>query len=285
MRVELDVCGAWVMLANAGGWRPVVVRRAGWVDLRGHPVAALGTADDDADDRVGLGPGDALVAVRPPRTRRLRRVPAPADDAAGLALLDALLPASGVAFAPHALEAALTIQVPETTTDAWQRQVDTVREPGADNVAGPRFPLGDRQPDLWSQPPRPPRVARFRLDSAELDVRDVRALLRRMLASWRIDALVEGTDVELLGTELVTNALLHAGTPATITVRYEGDRVRVEVRDPSSTPPRPRTPRPDRVGGRGLWLVERLAHRWGTRPDGDGKVVWFEARVHHPPER
>src|SRR4051794_2413693 len=36
-KVELDACGAWITLTNADTIRPVVVRRAGWVDVRGHP--------------------------------------------------------------------------------------------------------------------------------------------------------------------------------------------------------------------------------------------------------
>jgi hypothetical protein len=61
-KVELDTCGAWVTVANADTPRPLVVRRAEWVDVRGHPFEA---ATALADDRIGLGPGDALVLARP----------------------------------------------------------------------------------------------------------------------------------------------------------------------------------------------------------------------------
>src|SRR5690242_17004735 len=55
-KLELDVCGAWLTIANGCVERPVVIRRAGWVDLRGHPGQALGGAGHPpADDRVGLG--------------------------------------------------------------------------------------------------------------------------------------------------------------------------------------------------------------------------------------
>ncbi|MDQ1372697.1 MAG: hypothetical protein QOJ09_35, partial [Actinomycetota bacterium] len=64
-RLELDRCGAWVTLCAAGHPRPIVVRRAGWVDLRGQPGQLLGLFGDVssslAEDVVGLGPGDALV--------------------------------------------------------------------------------------------------------------------------------------------------------------------------------------------------------------------------------
>ncbi|MBW3669769.1 MAG: SpoIIE family protein phosphatase, partial [Actinobacteria bacterium] len=62
-RLELDMCGAWITLACAGHPRPIVVRRAGWIDVRGMPGMLLGLFDDPdlAVDRVGLGPGDSLV--------------------------------------------------------------------------------------------------------------------------------------------------------------------------------------------------------------------------------
>ena len=62
-RLELDTCGAWLTLASAGHPLPVLVRRAGRVEVRGHATLPLGMFDTIApvDERVGLGPGDALV--------------------------------------------------------------------------------------------------------------------------------------------------------------------------------------------------------------------------------
>ncbi len=61
--LEQDVCGAWITLAVAGHPLPVVVRRAGWIDVRGQSGSLLGLFEDIdvAEDRVGLGPGDAIV--------------------------------------------------------------------------------------------------------------------------------------------------------------------------------------------------------------------------------
>ena len=63
VRLELDTCGAWLTLASAGHPLPVLVRRSGRVEPRGHTAVPLGMFDDiePADARVGLGPGDALV--------------------------------------------------------------------------------------------------------------------------------------------------------------------------------------------------------------------------------
>ena len=90
--------------------------------------------------------------------------------------------------------------------------------------------------------------------------------------------------VALLTSEVVTNAVLHAGTPAEVTVRTDGAGVRVEVADGSATPP------VRRLGysrtsttGRGCLLLDRLATRWGWAPLADGKVTWFV--VEHEPDR
>jgi len=53
----------------------------------------------------------------------------------------------------------------------------------------------------------------------------------------------------------------------------------VEVFDPDMRLPRIRTAEDSDEGGRGLYLVEQLATRWGTRPTRNGKAVWFEMPI------
>jgi sigma-B regulation protein RsbU (phosphoserine phosphatase) len=62
-RLELDTCGAWLTLAVAGHPLPVLVRRGGKVEPRGRTALPWGMFEvvDPVDERVGLGPGDALV--------------------------------------------------------------------------------------------------------------------------------------------------------------------------------------------------------------------------------
>ena len=86
------------------------------------------------------------------------------------------------------------------------------------------------------------------------------------------------TDVaELLVSELVTNALLHAGSEVRVRVEADGSRIRVEVQDASPVTVRKRTFSPESTTGRGLALVEALATRWGSDVVTDrGKAVWFE---------
>ncbi|MFD5461878.1 ATP-binding protein [Kitasatospora sp. NPDC127059] len=87
-------------------------------------------------------------------------------------------------------------------------------------------------------------------------------------------------DAVLLVSELVGNAVRHTGAPgALILVRCPG-RLRIEVSDASRCPPLPR-PSDGRGenGGLGLFLLSRLALRWGWRPAGAGKAVWCELRI------
>jgi anti-sigma regulatory factor (Ser/Thr protein kinase) len=87
-------------------------------------------------------------------------------------------------------------------------------------------------------------------------------------------------DIELLTTELVTNALKHATMSQSeqIIVRLVlHDRVRVEVIDPGPPfDPRPVRPDPGSMNGWGLFIVDAIATSWGVEPEGHGKKVWFE---------
>jgi hypothetical protein len=91
-------------------------------------------------------------------------------------------------------------------------------------------------------------------------------------------------DVLLMVSELVTNACLHAPSgPQELRLGWDGARLRVEVVDGSAVVPRLSGRRdPARPGGHGLLVVDRLASRWGTRPEGAGKSVWLEV-VSPPP--
>lgn len=83
----------------------------------------------------------------------------------------------------------------------------------------------------------------------------------------------------LLASELVTNALLHTGEEEMeLRATCDGVRLRVAVADSDPSPPQPvhGPDEPPRGRGRGLWLMERLAARWGSEEIPGGKRVWFE---------
>jgi len=94
------------------------------------------------------------------------------------------------------------------------------------------------------------------------------------LRGWGCDDAIP--DAQLLVSELVTNAVLHARSATRVTVTRDGATVRISVDDDSPTRPRLRELGPEAVTGRGLLLVDRIARRWGVDPRADGKCVWFE---------
>jgi PAS domain S-box-containing protein len=87
-------------------------------------------------------------------------------------------------------------------------------------------------------------------------------------------------DAQLATSELVTNAVVHAGTSIGVLVSVGPRSLRVEVRDGSPNLPRARDYASTAGTGRGLHLVERLVTRWGvtSHPEAarGGKTVWFE---------
>ncbi len=84
---------------------------------------------------------------------------------------------------------------------------------------------------------------------------------------------------QLLATELVTNAVRHAGSSVELTLARRNGCIRIEARDDSTT--RPATPRVQgETRHRGLLLVEDLSENWGVElRDREGKVVWCEVAV------
>jgi anti-sigma regulatory factor (Ser/Thr protein kinase) len=107
------------------------------------------------------------------------------------------------------------------------------------------------------------------------------AKARRGLASLRGDLdppLLE--TLRLLVTELVTNSIKHTGASTVVLNVVVGRRaVLTEVTDagPGFDPRETGRPAADHTGW-GLFLVERLAERWGVKQNGQGTKVWFELR-------
>ena len=79
-------------------------------------------------------------------------------------------------------------------------------------------------------------------------------------------------------SELVTNAVRYAQGTIGLRLVLEGGLF-IEVVDDSAAVPRLRYAEDDDERGRGLQVVSQLAHRWGTRRAGSGKVVWCELTV------
>jgi DNA-binding NarL/FixJ family response regulator len=102
-----------------------------------------------------------------------------------------------------------------------------------------------------------------------------RRFVAQLLEPWHLGPLLD--TVTLLVSELVTNAVVHAGADVGIVVRLTEQAARVEVSDPSNLPLSPGTPELAWESGRGLWMVATMARAWGVRRHpGGGKAVWFE---------
>ncbi|MEU9285299.1 SpoIIE family protein phosphatase [Streptomyces sp. NPDC048275] len=96
---------------------------------------------------------------------------------------------------------------------------------------------------------------------------------RRALSRWGMEDMSDS--VELLVSEVVTNAVRYASRPVTLRL-LRTDVLRCEVGDDVPQLPRLRQARATDEDGRGLYLVNKLARRWGATRLSTGKVVWFE---------
>lgn len=142
------------------------------------------------------------------------------------------------------------------------------------DVLGP----GDRDDDIALLAARfdgiaPSDVAFWDLEPGDEAPRKARRLARQAIAAWDLEEISDS--VELLISEVVTNAVRYAERPVTLRL-LRTDVVRCEVGDDSPQLPRQRRARDTDEGGRGLFLVNRLARRWGATRLSTGKVVWFE---------
>ena len=103
-----------------------------------------------------------------------------------------------------------------------------------------------------------------------------RRFVRDVLKTRRVADGVVST-VELLTSEVVTNAIVHARSGPQLAVEVKEDSVRVAVRDLSPAAPVRRLGRLDDVSGRGVIIVDELASAWGVERERNGaKQVWFE---------
>jgi anti-sigma regulatory factor (Ser/Thr protein kinase) len=118
-------------------------------------------------------------------------------------------------------------------------------------------------------------VTTIELPGSRASAAQARRFVRDTLTGWGIggDAV---EDCELLVSELVTNAIIHADSNPKVSLEQAGTRVRASVCDSSASLPRVRDYGPDAITGRGMLLVDRLARRWGVDTGTSGKCVWFE---------
>ena len=117
-------------------------------------------------------------------------------------------------------------------------------------------------------------AATARLSPEAPSARQARRFVDETLRRWECDDLLD--TVELLVSELVTNAVIHARSDVDVSVQLLPDRVRIEVADQSPEGIRRRALTADGSSGRGISMVESLALAWGVTTHRSGKAVWFE---------
>ncbi|MDN3294165.1 SpoIIE family protein phosphatase [Streptomyces ficellus] len=163
--------------------------------------------------------------------------------------------------------------------------VQAVHGPGSHYTTGP---LADRREDdiallLLSRTGAPPKAAarRTAMTVAQAEPERIGAArqhLRELLYDWADPEQVDSAVLML--SEMVTNVLVHTDGDALLVAEATGDhgkrRLRVEVADASDELPHRRRPGEMASSGRGLVLMEMLAHAWGVDPRGEGKSIWFE---------
>lgn len=123
-------------------------------------------------------------------------------------------------------------------------------------------------------------------------VSDAREFLRDTLREWEVEALADVAT--LLVSELVTNAVIHAGSPLQVTACVSEGVLEIAVRDNDSRLPsrrrgddlrravpsaEARMLAAEAESGRGIVLVDALALEWGVARLSDGKQVWFRLAV------
>jgi anti-sigma regulatory factor (Ser/Thr protein kinase) len=139
---------------------------------------------------------------------------------------------------------------------------------------------------------RRPLSARIALPRSPASVGTARRFIEARTAAWSFPEPA-GSQLVLIGSELVTNAVLHARTELTLTLELRDGRVRISVKDRSRSAATLRHYQADALTGRGLGVVAALSDSWGISAAGDGKIVWAEvaasgrdagAEAQRPPE-
>jgi anti-sigma regulatory factor (Ser/Thr protein kinase) len=115
----------------------------------------------------------------------------------------------------------------------------------------------------------------FTLPGTPFSARMARSYIRAALDYHDLDDYAE--DIETVASELVSNAIVHAGAPRfglELLRLMDSGAVAIIVTDPCPRPPAMHHPSQDGEHGRGLVVVEALSARWGWTRHDPGKAVF-----------
>ncbi|MPY62066.1 SpoIIE family protein phosphatase [Streptomyces spongiae] len=124
---------------------------------------------------------------------------------------------------------------------------------------------------------KPSQVATWALPANPAVVARTRQYVLDKLAAWGLTEMA--FTVELVVSELVTNAIRHGAPPIQLRLIHDDTTLFCEVSDCSGTAPHLRRAKTFDEGGRGLLLVAQLTQRWGSRHSGNGKTIWAELNL------
>ncbi|MGP4007576.1 SpoIIE family protein phosphatase [Streptomyces sp. 4N124] len=242
-----------LIVSSAGHLPPVLLRPDGTVEvLNVPPGAPIGVGSGGFESVETHAPTGATLLLYTDGLVESRD----SDVMTGVERLCGRLRATGPKSAPPTLE------------DLCDQALGTLGAGGRDDdiaLLAARFEgILPETVAYWYMAPRPQTA------------RQARRLTRRTLHGWDLDDLLEST--ELMVSEVVANAVRFASRPITLRLLCT-DVLRCEVGDDSPAVPRMRHARLSDEGGRGLFLVDQLAERWGATRVSTGKVVWFEQQL------
>ncbi|WP_406387448.1 SpoIIE family protein phosphatase [Streptomyces sp. NBC_00887] len=260
--IVLDTVDGTAQVASAGHPLPLVRRPNGTAEVMTAPSnIPLGVSTSVASEgwEHNIEPGSVLMLY----TDGLIAWDAPDPQAQALALLDA-----GGGEAEEDLEQLADRMTAEMTSPQRHRDdavLLLVRYEGCSDLKGQRAEsLHIQQRDLPG-------------------VKAARTFVDEQLAAW---GLREMSDTcQLVTSEIVTNALIHAGSDVDVRLRAFDDHIRLEVRDAGSNPPVPsplalaEEENAEAEHGRGLLIVEALGGKWRSSPNGRGKTVLLDLPI------
>ncbi|MFF3945728.1 SpoIIE family protein phosphatase [Streptomyces sp. NPDC001902] len=264
--VALDTADGMAEVALAGHPAPVVRRPDGSVDVLDAPAnlpLGVTTQHPYRGCEHTLSPGSVLMLYSNGLTDSLTGD----HGACARTLLRAGVRESG---AGADLEQVADRMVAEVSGPRWRRDDAVLLLARYEGAAGKGAPL----------------TASLHVQRRDLHgVKAAREFVDEQLHAWSLPVVSD--TLQLITSEIVTNALIHAGSDVDVRLRAFGDHVRLEVRDSDSNPPVPsplaldEEENAEAEHGRGLLIVEALAGQWNASPNGRGKTVSLDLPIPH----
>jgi anti-anti-sigma regulatory factor len=216
--------------------------------------------------------GALELAAAPTAWTALVKLLADQPDALVIDLADITFddPQALLVFGALGRRASLWPGVPVILNAPDQRLRDGLRHQGIDRVVA--ICADDDEAMLLAGGAPTPRRLRTALRPVPGAARRGRDLATEACLLWRSPELVPRASI--IASELVTNAVRHAGTPFELSLARTMRYLHIGVRDEDPRPAIRQTPDTLAFSGRGLLIVEQTALSWGSTPAQSGKVVW-----------